>query len=184
VEPTEVAADYEGGVGTGERVTRRGSKWWRFLRTSRRSNFFASRQRLEATPEVPLAKRRSCSTPKHPNIRRCAPELHASRRTKLELQRASASTRTRTHMHTRTHTHSRTHSRTHARVHTATPRALARTRTHARARARREQTERVRTSGPKCDDASRTEPGHPPGGLRVSPAAALSERNQQFRKRE
>jgi hypothetical protein len=164
--------------GMGQRVARKGSKWWRVLRASRRSNCFASRQRLGAKPQVPLAKRESGSAPKYPEIRRCARELHASRRTKLELQRVPASTRARTHMHTRAY--ALTHPLAHARTHTAMPRALARTRT----RARREQTERVRTSGPICDDAGRTEPGRAPGGLRVSRAAALSERNQQFRKRK
>jgi hypothetical protein len=65
--------------------------------------------------------------------------------------------------------------------------ALARTRgrrehSHARTRtrARREQTERVQTFGPICTDAGRTEPGRPPGRLRVSHTSALKDRNQQF----
>jgi hypothetical protein len=107
--------------GMGERVARRGRNWWRVLRTSGRSNSLASRQRLAAKPQVHLAKRESCSTPKYAKSRRCARELHASRRTKLELQRPPANTRT------RTHTHSRTHSRTHAHRHATSTRSHTRT---------------------------------------------------------
>jgi hypothetical protein len=95
-----------------------------------------------------------------------------------ERTRASICTRapTRKHMHSRTHAHTRTH--------TPTPRALAPTHTRTRARACREQRERVRTCGPICTDAGRTEPGRPPGDLRISHAPALSERKQQFKERE
>jgi hypothetical protein len=114
----------------------------------------------------------------HPEVRknrRCARELHESRETEPELRRAPLE-RIRTRICTRAPTRGRDeHSHTRTRAHA---------RAHAHARARREQTERVRTFGPICTDAGRTEPGRPPGRLRVSRDSALSERNQQCRKRE
>jgi hypothetical protein len=73
----------------------------------------------------------------HPEGRENPPvrELHASRRTKLELQRASATTRTRTHMHTRAY------ALAHPRAHGRTPRRHEHSLAHAHAHGVNKQNE-------------------------------------------